>query len=300
MNSLEKMLVELFDQQTDLLRKEIRKAVHLENVIAATNNVLHHIRSEIRREQGVDELSLDRLIAQIKASVLLILSVTEVKAWKKEPGKDTITLIGHAKYQSGIKIFQAVIVLGLIVFFWLAQPEYYQLLMAASLAIGLGELFLHFVNLRHERKEVKRAKRSRLEEEDVRYDVLVDPDAYISHLRQLLIMADKLLPLLTSKNLEPSGNLIEQDKHLLELFQGMVEAADNQDRELAMLNSKRVAGLLSKYNFKLVYYDGQNNDLFDFFPNLKNQEVETVYPALVKDDKIISMGRVVTPQVTHK
>ncbi len=294
------MLVELFDQQTDLLRKEIRKAVHLENVIAATNNVLHHIRSEIRREQGVDELSLDRLIAQIKASVLLILSVTEVNAWKKEPGKGAITLIGHAKYQSGIKIFQAVIMLGLIVFFWLVQPEYYQLLMGASLAVVLGELFLHFVNLRHERKEVKRAKRSRLEEEDVRYDVLVDPDAYISHLRQLLITADKLLPLLNSENLEPSGNLIEQDKHLLELFQGMVEAADNQDRELAMLNSKRVAGLLSKYNFKLVYYDGQNNDLFDFFPNLKNEEVETVYPALVKDDKIISMGRVVTPQVTHK
>ncbi|MGB3777036.1 MAG: hypothetical protein WA960_01655 [Tunicatimonas sp.] len=294
------MLVELFDQQTDPLRKEIRKAIHLENVITATNSVLHHIRSEIRREQGADELSLDRLIAQIKASVLLILSATEVKAWKKEPGKGAITLIGHAKYQSGIKIFQALIMLGLIVFFWLAQPENYQLLVGASLAVVLGELFLHFVNLRHERKEVKRAKRSRSEEEDVRYDVLVDPDAYISHLRQLLIAADKLLPLLNSKNLEPSGNLIEQDKNLLELFQGMVEAADNQDRELAMLNSKRVAGLLSKYNFKLVYYDGQNNDLFDFFPNLKNEEVETVYPALVKDDKIISMGRVVSPQVTHK
>ncbi len=294
------MLVELFDPQTDLLRKEIRKAVHLENVITATNNVLHHIRSEIRREQGADELSLDRLIAQIKASVLLILSATEVKAWKKEPGKGAVTLIGHAKYQSGIKIFQALIMLGVIVFFWLAQPENYQLLVGASLAVVLGELFLHFVNLRHERKEVKRAKRTRREEEDVRYDVLVDPDAYISHLRQLLIAADKLLPLLNSKNLEPSGNLIEQDKHLLELFQGMVEAADNQDRELAMLNSKRVAGLLSKYNFKLVYYDGQNNDLFNFFPNLKNEEVETVYPALVKDDKIISMGRVVTPQVTHK
>ena len=78
------MLVELLDQQTDPLRKEIRKAVHLENVITATNNALHHIRSEIRRKEGMDELSLDRLIAQIKVSVLLILSATEVKAWKKE------------------------------------------------------------------------------------------------------------------------------------------------------------------------------------------------------------------------
>ena len=292
------MLVELFDQQTDTLRKEIRKAVHMENVITATSNVLHHIRSEIRHEQLMDELSLDRLIAQIKASVLLVLSATDVKAWKKEQ-KPGVTLIGYSKYQSGIKIFQALIMLGLIVFFWLAQPENYQLLMGASFAVILGELFLHFVNLRHERKEVKRAKRGRHEEE-VRYDVLVDPDEYLSHLRQLLIAADKLLPLLNSKNLEPPGTLIEHDKHLLELFQGMVEAADNQDRELAMLNSKRVAGLLSKYNFRLVYYDGQNNDLFDFFPNLKNEEVETVYPALVKDDKIISMGRVVTPQVTQK
>lgn len=294
------MLVELFDQQTDTLRKEIRKAVHMENVITATNNVLHHIRSEIRHEQGMDELSLDRLIAQIKASVLLILSASEVKAWKKEQAKRGVTLIGNSRQQPGIKIFQAVIMLGFIIFFWLTQPEYYQLLVGVSVAVILGELFLHFVNLRHERKEIKRAKRDRYEEEDVRYDVLVDPDVYISHVRQLLIAADKLLPLLNSKNLEPSGNLIEQDKSLLELFQGMVEAADNQDRELAMLNSKRVAGLLSKYNFKLIYYDGQNNDLFDFFPNLKNEEIETVYPALVKDDKIISMGRVVTPQVTQK
>ncbi len=294
------MVVELFDQQTDALRKEIRKAVHMENVITATNNVLHHIRSEIRHEQRMDEPSLDRLIAQIKAAVLLILSANEVKAWKKEQGKGGIMLIGSSKYQSGIKIFQVVIMLGLVVFFWLAQPENYPLLVGASLAVILGELFLYFVNLRHERKEMKRAKRGRHEEENVRYDVLVDPDAYISHLRQLLIATDKLLPLLDSKGLEPSGNLIEQDRNLLELFQGMVEAADNQDRELAMLNSKRVAGLLSKYNFKLVYYDGQNNDLFNFFPNLKNEEIETVYPALVKDDKIISMGRVVSPQVTHK
>ena len=294
------MLVELFDQQTDTLRKEIRKAVHVENVITATNNVLHHIRSEVRHEQRMDELSLDRLIAQIKASVLLVLSASEVKAWKKEQGKRGAMLIGYAKQQPGIKIFQAVIMLGFIIFFWLTEPEYYQLLMGASLAVILGELFLYFVNLRHERKEVKRAKRDRYQAEEVRYDVLVDPDAYISHFRQLLIAADKLLPLLDSKNLEPTGNLVEQDKHLLELFQGMVEAADNQDRELAMLNSKRVAGLLSKYNFKLVYYDGQNSDLFDFFPNLKNEEVETVYPALVKDDKLISMGRVVTPQVTQR
>ena len=294
------MLVELFDQQTDTLRKEIRKAVHMENVITATTNVLHHIRSEIRREQGMDELSLDRLIAQIKASTLLMLSANEVRAWKKEQGKRGVMLIGYSKYQSSIKIFQAAVMLGFIIFFWLTKPEYQTLLVVASLAVVLGELFLHFVNLRHERKEVKRAKRGRPEEEDVRYDVLVDPDEYIAHVRQLLIAADKLLPLLNSKNLEPAGNLIEHDRHLLELFQGMVEAADNQDRELAMLNSKRVAGLLSKYNFKLVYYDGKNNDLFEFFPNLKNEEVETVYPALVKDDKIISMGRVVTPHVTQK
>lgn len=272
----------------------------MENVITATTNVLHHIRSEVRREERMDELSLDRLIAQIKASVLLVLSASEVKAWKNEQGKDAIMLIGYSKYQSGIKIFQLLIMLSLIVFFWLGQPESYQLLVGASLAVVLSELFLYFVNLRYERKEIKRAKRGRHEKEEVRYDVLVDPDAYISHLRQLLIAADKLLPLLDSKNLEPAGNLIEQDKYLLELFQGMVEAADNQDRELAMLNSKRVAGLLSKYNFRLVYYDGQNSDLFEFFPNLKGEEVETVYPALVKDDKIISTGRVVTPQVTQK
>lgn len=294
------MLVELFDKQTDVLRKEIRKAVNTENVITATNNVLNHIRSEIRNEQLMDELSLDRVVAQLKASALLILSASEVKAWKKEQRNTNIALIGHSRHQPAIKIFQMVVLLGLTVFFWLTKPEYYQLLVAVSLAVIAGELILYFVNLRHEHKEVKQSKRNRHEVEDVRYDVLVDPDEYISHFRQLLIASDKLIPLLDSKNLEPAGNLIEHDKHLLELFQGMVEAADNKDQELAMLNSKRVAGLLSKYNIKLVYYDGQNDDLFDFFPNLKNEEVITVYPALVKEKKIISMGRVVTPSVTHK
>lgn len=294
------MLVELFDQQADILRKEIRKAVHMENVITATNNVLNNIRSEARNAQLLDELSLDRMIAQIKASALLILAASEVKAWKKEQRRSDIALIGHSRHQPAIKIFQTVIMLGFVAFFWLTKPEYYQLLVGVSLAVIIGELILYFVNLRHEHKEVKRSKRNRHEVEDVRYDVLVNPDAYISGFRQLLIASDKLIPLLDSKNLEPAGNLIEHDKHLLELFQGMVEAADSKDRELAMLNSKRVAGLLSKYNIKLVYYDGQNDDLFDFFPNLKNEEVVTVYPALVKEKKIISMGRVVTPRVTHK
>ncbi len=294
------MLVELFDQQADALRKDIRKAVHAENVITATHNVLNSIRSEIRSAQLIDEVSLDRLIAQVKAAALLILAASEVKAWKQEERKSSIALIGHSRYQPAIKIFQAVIMLCLVAFFWLTQPEYYELLAGAGLAVIAGELILYFANLRHEHKEVKRSKRNRYAPDEVRYEVLVDPDTYISNFRQLLIAADKLVPLLDSKNLEPAGNLIEQDKRLLELFQGMVEAADSKDRELAMLNSKRVAGLLSKYNIKLVYYDGNNDDLFDFFPNLKNEEVVTVYPALVKDKKLISTGRVVTPRVAHQ
>ena len=294
------MLVAFFDKQADTLRKEIRKAVNTENVITATNNTLNTMRSEIRNEQLVDELSLDRLIAQIKSSALLILAASEVKAWKKEQPKDDFALIGHARQQSTIKIFQTIVLLGLAAFFYLTKPEYYELLVGATLAVVLVEAILYFVNMRHKSKEVKRFKRSRKHEEEVKYDVLVNPDTYISHLRQLLIASDKLIPLMDSKNLEPMGNLIENDRSLLELFQGMVEAADNKDRELAMLNSKRVAGLLSKYNIKLIYYNGENDDLFDFFPNLKDDEVVTVYPALLKDKKIISMGRVVTPHVTQK
>ncbi len=228
------MLVELFDQQSDTLRKEARKAANTENVITATNNVLHTIRSHIRNEQLMDEISLDRLIAQLKASALLILSANEVKAWNKEQRKSNVSLIGHSKHQPAIKIFQVVVLLALAAFFWLTKPEYYELLIGVSLAALAGELILYFVNLRHEHKEVKRSKRNRYDANEVRYDVLVDPDEYVSGLRELLIASDKLVPLLDSKRLEPAGNLIEQDKNLLELFQGMVEAADNKDRELAI------------------------------------------------------------------
>lgn len=291
------MIVELFDTTSDSLRKELKNAVNLENVISATNNTLHSIRSEIRNKQLLNESSLDLIVAQIKTSVLLILSASEVKVWRNDQPKSNINVIGKSKYHQLIKIIQAVVMLGLIALFLMFKPEYYQLVISLGAAVILSELVLYFLNLRYEHKQIKSTYKKTNGQglEDVKYEVLVDPDKYIAALREVIISTDKLLPLLDSKNLETPGNLIEKDKVLLELFQGMVEATDNKDSELALLSAKRIPGLLSKYEIKMVYYDGENDDYFDFFPNLKNEEIVTVYPALVKDNKIISLGRVLMP-----
>lgn len=293
------MLVELFDATSDTLRKEVKNAVNLESVISATNTALHAIRSEIRNKQQLDELSLDLIIAQLKTSVLLILSASEVKAWKKDQRKGHINIIGRSTHYQTIKLIQAVAMLGLIVFFLVAQPEYHQVLISLGTGVVLLELILYFLNVRSEHKQIKRTYKKTNEQgqEDVKYEVLVDPYKYIAALREVIISIDKLLPLLDSKHVEPSGHMIEKDKVLLELFQGMVEATDRKDSELALLSAKRIPGLLSKYEIKMVYYDGENDDYFDFFPNLESKETITVYPALVKDKKVISLGRVLTPNL---
>lgn len=292
------MLIELFDSTSDTLRKEILQAVNLENVISATNNTLNSIRREIRKKEWLDEALLDRVTAHIKTSVLLILSASEVRVWKKEQPKQNASFLRKSTYHQPIKILQAVMMLGLIGLLLLLQEEYVKLLIGLSAAVILSEFILYFLNLRHEHKQIKRSykktDRGGLEEE-VKYEVLVDPDRYIAALREVMVSTDKLLPLLNHPERENPGFLIEKDKALLELFQGMVEATDHKDSELAFLSAKRIPSLLSKYEIKIVYYDGKNDDYFDFFPNLKGNEIVTVFPAFVKNNQVISPGRALRP-----
>ena len=291
------MLVELFDPHADALRKELKNALNVENVISATNRVLHSIRSEVRNQQLLNEASLDLAIAQIKTSVLLILSVSEVKAWTNEQRKSNVRVLGKSRYYQPIKLLQGVLLLGLIALLLVIKPEYYQLLTLLGVAMILSELVLYLVKLRYEHKQMKNtyAKPYDQGSKEVKYEVLVDPDSYLAALREVIISTDKLVPLMDRKSRESPGNLLEGDKRLMELFQGMVEAADSKDRELALLNAKRIPALLSKYEIKTVYYDGENDEYFDAFPNLKNEETVTVYPALVKNDEILSIGRVLKP-----
>lgn len=296
------MLVEIFDTTSDDLRKEIQHTVNLENVISATNSTFHTIRSEIRNKELLHEPLLDRIIAHMKTSVLLILSASEVKVWKKEQQKRNVELIGKSAYHQTIKILQGLLLLGLIGLLLLLQEEYTKLLISLCAAVLLLELILYFLNVRYEHKQMKRSYKKIDGQglEEVKYEVLVDPDHFIAALREVIISTDKLLPLLDHQDRGNPGLLIEKDKALMELFQGMVEATDNKDSELAFLSAKRIPSLLSKYQIKLVYYDGENDDYFDFFPNLKSNEVVTVYPALVKNDKVIAPGRALRPSISLK
>ena len=291
------MLVELFDSQAKALRKELKTAVNLENVISATNRILHSVRSEARKQQLANESSLDLAIAQIKTSALLILSVTEVKAWRKDQRKNSVRVVEKSRYDRPIKILQGATLLGIITLLLLLSPEYQQLLVILSAAVILLELVLYFVNLRHEHKQIKNThtRTNGQDSRDVKYEVLVDPDRYLAALREVIIATDKLFPLMDQKSSEGPGSVVAEDKRMLELFQGMVEAADSKDYELALLNAKRIPALLSKYEIKTVYYDGENDELFEAFPNLKDQATVTVYPALVKNDEILSTGRVLKP-----
>lgn len=295
------MLVELFDTTSDDLRKELERAVNLENVISATNHTFHTIRSEVRKEELLSEPLLDRIIAHMKTAVLLILSASEVKVWKKEQGKRNVELIGKSAYQSTIKIIQGLLLLGLIGLLLLLQEEYTKLLISLCAAVFLLELILYFLNVRYQHKQMKRSYKKTYSQnmEEVKYEVLVDPDRYIAALREIIISTDKLIPLLDHQDKGNSELLIEKDKSLMELFQGMVEATDTKDSELAFLSAKRIPSLLSKYQIRLVYYDGENDDYFDFFPNLKSDETVTVYPALVKNDQVIAPGRALRPSITY-
>lgn len=295
------MLVELFDTTSDDLRKEIQQAVNLENVISATNSSFHTIRSEIRKKELLPEPLLDRIIAHMKTAVLLIISASEVKVWKKEQRKRNVKLVGKSAYQPTIKIIQGLLLLGLIGLLLLLQEEYTKLLIGLCGAVLLLELILYFLNVRYEHKQMKRSYKETANQalEEVKYEVLVDPDRYIAALRESIISTDKLIPLLDHQDVGNPGLLIEKDKALMELFQGMVEATDTKDSELAFLSAKRIPSLLSKYQIKLVYYDGENDDYFDFFPNLKSNETVTVYPALVKNNQVIAPGRALRPSITY-
>lgn len=95
---------------------------------------------------------------------------------------------------------------------------------------------------------------------------------------------------------------ISDAQDVLELLQGLAEAAQRDHAELALARSNDVRSILQARGMTLVDYpaNGSGQDAwFEFEPSLdpKSREYRTLRPALVRDDTLVLRGRAVEPQV---
>ena len=95
---------------------------------------------------------------------------------------------------------------------------------------------------------------------------------------------------------------ISEAQDVLELLQGLAEAASRDHAELALARSNDVRSILQARGMTLVDYpaNGSGQDAwFEFEPSLdpKSREYRTLRPALLRGDTLVLRGRAVEPQV---
>jgi hypothetical protein len=102
----------------------------------------------------------------------------------------------------------------------------------------------------------------------------------------------------------PAAASISDEQDVLELLQGLAEAAQRDHAELALARSNDVRGILQARGLSLVNYPAQGGgqDIwFEFEPSLdpNSHEFRTLRPAVVRGDTLLLKGRAVEPQVNH-
>lgn len=109
---------------------------------------------------------------------------------------------------------------------------------------------------------------------------------------------------LHSRQQRPALVPISESQEVLELLQGLAEAAQRDHAELALARSNDVRSILQARGLTLVDYPakgGGQDGWFEFEPSLDagSREYRTLRPALTRGETLLLKGRVVEPQVKH-
>ena len=138
----------------------------------------------------------------------------------------------------------------------------------------------------------------------------VDPKMLLDGLALALDTIDRAVPGPAGRSEAPGADQRQQEPieaviELLEVIQDLLGESRRDDARLTLKRSKERPGALARYGVKAVSYEpseaaGEESAILDWFdsepsldPNAKDWK--TLKPALVKDDRVLLRGRVVTP-----
>jgi hypothetical protein len=121
---------------------------------------------------------------------------------------------------------------------------------------------------------------------------------FLNALADNLLTADKLLIEINSLgNNEPRYSHLEDYGSVLNLLQDLLEAYATNDAPYALRKAKTVPAVLQQYQIQIQEFNGNNAHFFEFLPSLNpdDSEIKMLTPALVKQDRLLTRGRVTEP-----
>lgn len=270
----------------------------------ATEDYLAHVPSE-----RVHVTSL--LLEQVSVGLEHTLAASEVVLWQPyQPDSERawfridmpiVRRFARLKGLNPGRIMAQVGLFGLLaVFLFLELGRDPLLIVALGLLIALG--YVSFAPIWSRKNNADAVNPNALE-----HHIRIDVDRLLASLSRACDAFDRAMADLDhALQQQPAKTSapISEAQDVLELLQGLAEAASRDHAELALARSNDVRGILQARGLTLVDYPaagGGHDDWFEFEPSLdaNSREYRTLRPALTRGDTLLLKGRAVEPQVKH-
>jgi hypothetical protein len=294
-------LIELFDQHRAQLIKNLNEDSTPEKVVYESKRFLDWLKVNYLESipaSAIQQRLVPFIIDLLKASLSTLVSACKTEIWHQESAK-----ISPSRYQSFnfkiliLRLGQLMAVVLLVLQMW-GNSEFLALIVLLALTgselITLLPLHRRFWSISSNQSQAVSVSNPR------QIKIQVDISIYLPKLADALITADKVLAQLLVLN-QPSQTSrgLEQYPLLLELLKDLLEANSTGDSAYALKKTKMIPALLEQHALKAEVFNGKNHQLFEFLPNLDPNEnhYKTLTPALTKDNRLISSGRVLEPKI---
>jgi hypothetical protein len=298
-------LLELFDRDRERLRKRLLDDQSPDKAAQAVRDFLDSLLAAYSKESTADadqkRLSI-RVIDAMKASVSMLVAASETQVWLLEQpvhSNEETTAAAPSPNSSAflLRALKILLTVVLLVLLFLDRSLIYFGLVIILIGLELIGIVFSFLN----RRVSKAAGKARVTEPaptpQTRAIVKVKVDLLLAKLAEAVLSADKALTEIGNIRQPASGNGIESDSALLELFQDLLGAREANDGEFVMKQLKAVPYLLQRYGIEVENFSSGNQHLFDFVPSLNpnNRVYTTLKPALIKDKRSLKRGLVEEP-----
>jgi len=250
------------------------------------------------------------LLEQVTLGLEHALAASDVVLWQPyQPEKDRswlridMPIVRRFAQVKGLNPGRVIAQVGLFallgVFLFLELGRDPLLIVALGLLIALG--YVTFAPI------WSAAKTERTDPNALEHHVRVDVDRLLASLSRVCDSFDRTvaeMDHLVSRPAAKPALPMTENQDVLELLQGLAEAAQRDHAELALARSNDVRSILQTHGLALVDYPargGGQDAWFEFEPSLdpKSREYRTLRPALVRGDTLLLRGRAIEPQVNH-
>lgn len=297
-------LIRLLEQQRESLQLTLSADPGLESVVRETRHWLDSQRFRYAEQPDCSEAQrrlLPFVTDVLKASLAPLAAASRTQVWRRETPRKIISTARKPWYHRPLLWRGSQIVLLVPLSGILLNGENLEVLLGFVFLLGI--VALEVLNLKpyESLRDLIARQQAGSEEAEWQVRVEVEVSAFLRGLADTLLTADKLLneasALLAPAHAASEGDGLETYPEILTLFQDLLEAKHTGDSAYALKKAKTVPAILELHGISIQSFTGDNPQWFEFLPSLDPEQdsPQTVSPALLKEDRLLTRGRVTEP-----